>query len=291
MEFRETLPTELQSHPALADIQDVAGLATKFVEAHNFTQGDGWKGALVEEYRNNPSIAPIKDINSMVKSFLHAQSMVGANKVVIPGKNATKEEFDAFYAAIGRPESPEAYSIPKVEDQKSFDFQANKEFREAMWGLGVPDTAAKGIYDYLVKVAENEFKTMNDTMVAEKAKVETELKAEWGAAYQQNMAMALRLVDAFADEKAKEALKGELGSNQDLIRMFAKIGSMAMEDNALGLGGDRGGMMTPAEAKAKADGIKRDKTHPYHNASAPGHMEAVREMQSLYEMMYPEEPK
>lgn len=283
--WKDALPEDVRKHEALASINDLPGLASEFVKARA-TAAD-WKAALVDELKNDPSIAQIKDINSMAKSFIHAQRMVGANKVVIPGANATPDDWNAFFKAVGRPDAPEGYDLPGPKDEKAAGYEAYKQFRDTAHKAGLTNAQASSVLEFLVALGESEYSNADAAIKQQREQAAAELRKEWGLAYDKNVAIANRLVQAFGgDAKSQQALAEVIGNNPQVIKFCAAIGSKLLEDNLLGeVGGS--GALSPAEAKAKVDAIMRDKSHPYHNASTPGHAEAVREVQKLYEQMYP----
>ena len=49
-----------------------------------------WKASLSDEIRADKSLENIKDIESLAKSYVHAQKLVGAEKIPVPNKHATK---------------------------------------------------------------------------------------------------------------------------------------------------------------------------------------------------------
>lgn len=283
--WKEALPEDVRKHEALAGINDLPGLASEFVKVHA-TAAD-WKAGLVDELKNDPSIAQIKDINSMVKSFIHAQRMIGANKVVVPGAKASPDEWDAFYRAVGRPDTPEGYNLDGPKDEKAAGYEAYKQFRDTAHKAGLTNTQAASVLDFLTNLGESEYARVEASMKEQRELAAAELRKEWGLAYDKNKAIANRLVKAFGgDEKSQQALADAMNGNPQMVKFCAAIGSKLLEDNLLGeVGGS--GALSPAEAKAQVDAIMRDKFHPYHNASTPGHAEAVREVQRLYEQMYP----
>lgn len=282
--WKEALPEDVRGHEALAGINDLPGLASEFLKVRA-AAGD-WKAGLVDELKNDPSIAQIKDINSMAKSFVHAQRMVGANRVAIPGAKATPDEWEAFYKAVGRPDSPDGYDIPGPKDESAPGYEDIKQYREACHKLGLRGDQAAGMLEFLTSLGDAEFARAEASFKQEREHAEAALRQEWGQAYDAKLATVKRLVHAFCDDDARKAIEDDMGNSPALLKFCERIGAKLLEDDLLGGGGD-GGALSPTEAKAKVDAIMRDKKHPYHNASTPGHAEAVREVQKLYEQMYP----
>ena len=71
------------------------------------TQEVNWKESLPDDLRDNPSLKSIQDVPGLAKSFIHAQKMVGADKIPVPTEHATKEDWDAVYSKLGRPATPD----------------------------------------------------------------------------------------------------------------------------------------------------------------------------------------
>ena len=51
-----------------------------------------WKESLSEELRSDKSLENIKDIEGLAKSYVHAQKLVGADKIPVPNKFATEKD-------------------------------------------------------------------------------------------------------------------------------------------------------------------------------------------------------
>ena len=76
-----------------------------------------WKANLSDELKADKSLENIKDIESLAKSFVHAQKLVGADKIPVPNKFATEKDWDAVYEKLGRPKNSDGYKFNLPEDQ------------------------------------------------------------------------------------------------------------------------------------------------------------------------------
>ena len=70
-----------------------------------------WRAVLPVEIRDNPSLARYKDVPALATGFLEAQEFVGKKGTIHPGENATPEQMDTYYNALGRPETVEGYEL------------------------------------------------------------------------------------------------------------------------------------------------------------------------------------
>ena len=66
-----------------------------------------WKQELPDDLRDHPSIANMQDVTSLAKSMVHAQSLVGADKIAVPGKWADEQDWNQVYDKLGSPGSAE----------------------------------------------------------------------------------------------------------------------------------------------------------------------------------------
>ncbi len=66
--------------------------------------GKTWKEAISEEYRSNPNIEKFTELDALAKSYINAVSMIGTDKIPLPGKSATDEQWNEVYNKLGRPE-------------------------------------------------------------------------------------------------------------------------------------------------------------------------------------------
>ena len=57
---------------------------------------------LAEDIRNEPSLQNIQDVDQLAKGYVHEQRMVGADKIPLPNKHATDEDWNQFYSRLGR---------------------------------------------------------------------------------------------------------------------------------------------------------------------------------------------
>lgn len=94
---------------------------TNFIEADGKLKS-GWKDNLPEEMRHELSLDTFDSIPEAMRQLISAQRMIGKDKVVIPNDKSSQAEIDAFYNAIGRPESPDKYEYQAPNDIDIVDF-------------------------------------------------------------------------------------------------------------------------------------------------------------------------
>ena len=70
-----------------------------------------WRSEIPEEIKDHKSLETIQDVPGLIKGFVHAQSMIGADKLAIPGKHATDDDWNAVYGKLGRPNEAKDYNL------------------------------------------------------------------------------------------------------------------------------------------------------------------------------------
>lgn len=166
-----------------------------------------------------------------------------------PGKDATPEEWAAFYKAIGAPETSDAYEVTIPEGANEAEIPLIQEmFKKANI---LPEQAAvllefrnKMFAEQTAAAAaaeEQRIAALDNQNKAEAA----ELTNEWGAQATANMEMARRGVTQFIDgDQARQmkviaSMESVLGY-KDTMKFFHGIGKAIGEHDAAGLGSQNG---------------------------------------------------
>jgi predicted regulator of Ras-like GTPase activity (Roadblock/LC7/MglB family) len=244
---------------------------------------DNWKDWIPKDIRDTPVITDTKDITSMAKRLVDANNMISKSmKMPVDGDTAG---WDEVYKKLGRPESVDGYKVEIPE--------AIKEHRDEKMEVSFKDTALKiGLNPSQAKLMTDWYYGQVGEQVAAQAEVAkdtiSQLKHKWGAAYDERLGIAERVVDQFGNGEVSAAA---IKDKADLIELIYNMGKNLLEGQAGG-GGDGGALtMSPKEALTKINALQRDKEFmdAHNNRKNPGHQGALDEMTSLFKMAYPEE--
>jgi hypothetical protein len=82
---------------------------------------EGWKAGLPEDIREELCLDAAQSFPELAKQYVNAQKMIGKNKVVLPTEKSSPSEWDAFYAALGRPKTADGYQYKPPTDVVLFD--------------------------------------------------------------------------------------------------------------------------------------------------------------------------
>lgn len=241
---------------------------------------ENWKDSLPDDLKADPSLSSIMDIQSLAKSYVHGQKMIGKDKIIIPDKFATDEDWSKVYQKLGVPESADKYELKA--DGMDEDFV--KGFKELAVKNGILPRQADKLFEFYNSHVD---KVISDNETENKKVFEESvngLKKEWGNGYERKLQAASGLFNSIADEDSKKIFnESGLGNNPVVIKMFAKLAEQMGEDKFVNAESIGSMGMTPAEAQTKINEIYGNKDHPYYNKSHPSHKDAINEMTKLFQ--------
>lgn len=119
-----------------------------------------WRDTLPDELKASPVLAKYQDQTAAIKALVDAQDLIGkkTSGLVKPGPGAKPEEVAEFYKALGRPDTPDAYVMPKIEgipEGYGISPDVEKIARESLHGLGLGqeqfDGAMKALVNHSLK--------------------------------------------------------------------------------------------------------------------------------------------
>jgi hypothetical protein len=248
-------------------------------------------GGLPEDLRSDSSLSSIKNFDGLIKSYVHAQRMIGADKIALPGKGAPESDWEAVYEKLGRPADPAAYDMRRVEDADGVAGNPEYEtaFRHAAHRLGLSQKQFEGLYDWYEGLTGESAQRLGEEETERQEEAFAELRRDFGKAFDRKVEAARRAVRSFADAESWGALEEGLGNDPRLVRMFSRIGEKMAEDR-LEEGRGGGFSKTPAEAREAITRLQgeTDFMAAYRENTHSGHQAAVGQMRQLFEMAYPE---
>lgn len=249
-----------------------------------------WKDALPPELKDAPFMAMVKDVPTLVQNYANAQKMIGADKLPIPGKHATTDEWKETMHKLGNPRTLDEYKFEMdPETEKGTDKAFIDKFRETAHGLGILPKQAGGLAKWFSELNKQ---VWSDTEAAHEQKLVTDMKGlerEWGTGYQANLIRAKAAITEFADKDTAEFLRDQgLGKNAKFLKFMAKVGESLSEDKLRGANnGQFTNALTPDQARGKIDEIKANPKHPYWNQHHENHTVAKKEYAGLFEQAFP----
>lgn len=244
-----------------------------------------WYESLPEGYKDHPSLVTVPDVETLAKNYVNAQKLIGRDKIPMP---RTPDEYKEVYKRLGMPEDPSKYNVPMPEDLPEPllpDEQVMEGFKKTAYEVGLSETQAAKLSEWYFQQQAGKFGEFQEMAQQKQQAAIGELRNEWGQAFEEKARVAQRAAHVLGGDEFKSYLEQSgLGNDPKLVKVFAKVGEMMVEDNKLeGVG--TGNALTPAQLDAK---ISEVMAHPaYMDGKHPEHKVFVDKLQGLFAQKFP----
>ena len=248
---------------------------------------------LPDDLRSDASLKDIKNVSELAKSFIHAQKMVGAEKFVVPGKDATDDDWGKVYNQLGRPKDAESYGLKPREGvaEGIISKEGVDGYAQFAHSKGFNTKQANAGLDFYtdMKIAEQAAK-QEATDQRNAANIES-LKTEFGNSFDKNVQIASSLVNNLknGDELRQEIDKAGLGTSPVVIKALVELASHFGEDRLEGLdkmNSGSAGSLTPEQAAEELSEL--DKNKALYDRGHVDNAKLVAKREKLLRDMYPD---
>ena len=242
---------------------------------------ENWREGLPEAIRGEKCLDSIKTIGTLAQSYVHAQHSIGGNKVVIPGENATPEEWNAFYKACGRPDAEEGYKhdTVKLPEGISLDETQLAAFRKFAFENGMSQKLYQAALAFDVQRLQQQLTAAAAAHDAEYNETLGKLQTEFGGNFNTVIAQCNKAMETFGlTDVLRE--KGLL-SNYTIIKALAGIGKRIGESKLKG----NEAQPVSGDPKSRLDEIKGNQDDPFYKKDHPLHQARVTEVNQLLSML------
>ena len=243
-----------------------------------------FKELIPEKYKEEKALQNFTSIDDFVKSYLSAQRLVGANKVAIPNKMATDEDWEEVYSKLGRPAKPEDYKYSFSEEEINQD--QLKNFNETAHRIGLLPKQAERIikfYNEMNTQAEVDNQKMFEVKQTEAM---TDLKKEFGPTYTKRLDQAKKLaVETLGNDMLNNTVLKDgsrLGDSVEVIKAFSMLADKLSEDEIIK--GEGSGYQTASEIEKEISELTEDGS-PYWQKTHPNHAKTVDRVFKLREQL------
>jgi hypothetical protein len=250
-----------------------------------------WRDGISEEIAGHSSLSDLNSVEDLAKATIHAQQMVGADKIAIPTKESEQSVWDEVYSKLGRPSNSEDYELPEgaIPPDTKFESEAMGRLKSEAHRLGLNKQQFAGLARYLANQSVDHQQNQAEIRQQSMQESVAQLQQEFGAAYTQNIGFAQDAVKRFGGEQLVQELDSTgMGNNPALVKAFAQIGRMIAEDEIIGGGGGQSFTKSPEEAQKEIQELQLDPEFmaAYMQSHNPGHKAALDKMQKLYELAH-----
>lgn len=244
------------------------------------------KANIPEDLREEKLWDNVPDTPTLLKNYAHAQKFQGA-AVRVPDEEAAPEEWDEFYAKLGRPEKAEDYSPNLAEITGGWNEEMVGNFKQESHKLGLTPKQVQGVLDFYGLTIDGIVRGEQREKQASRMEAETKLREKYGAMYDRKIAVAKAAIEKYANEDLVQRFEETgLGNDPNMIEMLAEVGDLLQEDGFIT--GHVEGITSPEAAKEELSKIRGDIEGPYWDVNHPEHEEAVKKVQRLYQLTNPQ---
>ena len=284
MENQTTAP-EVQSEQTESVVQNTEATPQQTVLTETEqTKEVNFKDLIPENFREEKSLENFNNMEDFVKSYLHAQKMVGADKIPVPNKHSTDEDWNEVFKRLGAPGSPDDYKYD-FKDQE-MDSQQVQEFNKTAHRLGLLPKQAEGLIKFYNEMNGNIAANQEEQAAQAQLNVETELKKEFGPQFNKRLDQAKRLAvnslgqDFLENTYLKDGSR--LGDNLTVIKAFSSLADKLSEDPIIQ--GDGSSYITAKDIEKEITELTQEGS-AYWDKNHINHQKSVDEVLKLREML------
>ena len=278
----QTTEQPAQSEQSQAVVQE--NTSTTEATTEESSQEVNFKDLIPESFKEEKSLSNFNNMEDFVKSYLHAQKLIGTDKISIPNKHATEEDWNEVYKKLGAPEKPEDYKY-NIKDQDLDQAQVS-EFNKTAHKLGLLPKQAEGLIKFYNEFNNNIAESQEDQAAQSQLVTETELKKEFGPQFAKRLDQAKRLaVNSLGSEFLENTFLKDgsrLGDNLSVIKAFSNLADKLSEDEIVK--GEGSSYLTAKEIEKEINELTQEGSS-YWSKTHPNHSKSVQEVFKLREML------
>jgi hypothetical protein len=282
----QTTAPEVQSEQTTAVVQnntEATAEVNNTVLSEQNTETN-FKDLIPESFREEKSLNNFNNMEDFVKSYLHAQKLVGADKIPVPNKHATDEDWNEVFKRLGAPDTPDGYKY-NFKDQE-VDENSVKAFNETAHRLGLLPKQAEGLIKFYNELNQNQSQSLEEQATQAQMRTEAELKKEFGPQYSKRLDQAKKLaVNSLGEDFLNDTILKDgsrLGDNLTVIKAFSELADKLSEDPIIQ--GDGSQYMTAKDIEKEITELTQEGS-AYWNKTHPNHRKSVEEVLKLREML------
>jgi hypothetical protein len=257
--------------------------------------------SIPETYADRGWADKIKSTDDLWKGYDNAQTLIGKRPAGIPSNDASDADWDSFYRAMGRPDTPE-YQLSDPDGlPEGFDTSSYKQLAsEILHSAGLSPKQADKVYKlFMQKELEGAGKQQEQTAAQQKAlddEFDALTKEHFGDEYERASNLTKDAFGKYAPQSLRESLS-EIGDKpKALAAVVATIKGMQSEiDRVKKEYGAEGSITTGSQttsvgidevrkelAKLRISPAARDFTSAEHKAT----MERIQELSGTVDRYY-----
>lgn len=228
---------------------EATGEGANVVDAAPESGAPTWHEQLPESLRGDETLSQFSKIGELGEAY---KSLSGKleNAIVPPGEDATEEEVAAYRKAIGIPDKPDEYELPEIKTGDGVEVKSDVEdwFRKAAYEAGLSQDQAVKFRELWAQQSTQTATATKEELQKQAVEAENTLRKEFGDRYDENIALAKRVVSSAGEDFQKKLNLSGLSSDPAMIRMVVHYARATGNDTMPG-GGVGGAEPRPTDPR------------------------------------------
>ena len=224
-----------------------------------------------EDLTDDKTLSTMKNVWNLSKSYVHVRKQVPMDKMPRPNENWGEGDWEEFYKAGGRPETPKDYNIKRHPDIPE-DFMPQEVidgYQELLHKHGASQKLVDALAEYNNELTLKQIKANTEAEEEHNTRLWDQLHDEWGRAYDQKVFRAEEAIKkgTNGDEGYYQAVLAEVNKSANLIKLMSRIEDRFSEHSLV----ESPSIPTPADLKEQIAELRKDSrfTSPYLNVRQP----------------------
>lgn len=245
-----------------------------------------WRSQLPQELQEDASIKKYTSVDALARAYINAQRHLGSEKIPLPGKHATPEDWKNVFHKLGLPEAPDKYEV-KFKEGVSLSEEFSKTFKEQAYQAGVLPQQAQALADWFSEMNLKSEELIANERTNQFKKEQESLQKEWGQGYNVKIARAMKLLEDHGGKELIDHLNTVgFGADSKVVKFLATLGDkMYAEHTIVNESGALTSGKTPKEIQGEIQRLMKEPA--YFEKNHPNHRRVVEEVQDLYKELHP----
>lgn len=195
-----------------------------------------WKKQLKADLQGDKRLDKFDGTDPLARGYLELEGKLG-QAIFFPGKDATREEWDAYYKKIGRPDSPDKYSTEGIEIPEGMGLNAagTKDLMSIAHRAGLSNAQFRELYRQTIAKAQTFAEQSAQARKEAEGAAIKGLREEWGGQFTEKWEQSKRLVKAYGTPALAEKIqRAGLHADRDFLRLLGNVGYQMREDAFVG---------------------------------------------------------
>lgn len=236
----------------------------------------------------HPALSKYPTKDDAVKALVHAQRLIGKRPegyVQPPAANASPEEREVFFAALGRPDHADGYELPDLElpDNFELDEELRGAFRQKAHELGLNLDQVRGLYEWFLPLNFQAFQDIQDDAYRTRESEIDVLRNVHRNEMPRVLEQAMQAAHALGGEELVRVLNETgAGDRAPVINAFARMAPNLLEGSLKGRSGSSPMVLTE-------DKLAEMMQDPRYHDPAQRDPDYVRQIQDGFARLFPGE--